>query len=263
MAGTLSATARVYRAARAPHLAVRLVGKPESACNPPGVAFGAGEARHYSSSAERATFDGAARAARAALVLVGLLVGAAVTAHLVDFGVYQLRIRAMNANLGSSPVAWASPAAILLAVAASIVLARRARGLRPWVLPVSLAVVLVLATKHLGESLPHWQLLLLPPLGLTLIVLWRTSAELDPASGRLLRGGCVLLVGALALHIFGAPILTPLGFGADSWPYQVKIACKEGSEISGWMLIAAGLGVAAGAETLWKPTLRRRAAQAA
>jgi hypothetical protein len=158
----------------------------------------------------------------------------------------------MNANLGSSPVGWASPAAILLALIASIVLVRRTPRRATPALSISLAIVLVLATRHLGESIPGWQLLLLPPLGVTFAMLWRTSRELDSATSRLLRAGCLLLVAAFGLHTLGAPALRLLGFDASSWPYQIKVALKGGSEISGWMLIAAGLAVAASSE------LRRR-----
>jgi hypothetical protein len=216
------------------------------------MAFGAVAARQHSREIDPSTFVGTERAARAALVVVALLTGAAITAHLIDFGVYGLRIHAMNANLGSSAVAWASPAAILLAVAGSIVLVRQNPRIATPVLPVSLAVVLVLATRHLGESIPGWQLLLLPPLGVTLVLLWRTSYELDRATSRLLRTGCVLLVAAFGLHTLGAPVLKLLGFDASSWPYQIKVALKEGSEIGGWMLIACSLAIAAGTE------LRRR-----
>jgi hypothetical protein len=230
------------------YLAVRLVDSGACACKSPRMAFGAAAARDYSRGIGRSTLAGTASAARAALVVVVLVTGAAITAHLIDFGVYGLRIHAMNANLGSSPVAWASPAAILLALAASIVLVRQTPRKATPVLSVSLAIVLVLATRHLGESIPGWQLLLLPPLGVTLVMLWRTSHELDRATSRLLRTGCVLLVAAFGLHTLGAPVLKLLGFDASSWPYQIKVAFKEGSEISGWMLIASGLALAAVAE---------------
>ena len=222
------------------------------------MTYGPGEPEQVSLA-----IDAARPAARAALLFIGLAVGAAMAAHLVDFGVYRLRIQAMNANLGTSPVAWASPAAILLALVASLVLVRRNPRRPGVILSISLAIVLVLATRQLGESLPHWQLLLLPPLGVTLAVLWHTAAELDRSTGRLLRGGCILLVSAFALHVFGAPVITRLGFGADSWPYQVKVAFKEGSEISGWMLIAAGLLVLAGPATFGRPVAGGRTPESA
>ncbi len=194
--------------------------------------------------------DVASRVTRVAILIVGVSVTAVVTAHLVDFGVYDLRINAMNANLGTSPVAWVSPAAVLIALVASIVLVLRTGQGSIRVLPFALAIVLVLATRHIGESIPYWQVLLLPPLGVTLVALWIAARDLNPSTGRMLRSGCLLLVIAFSLHVFGAAILRHLGFGVDSWPYQVKIALKEGSEISGWMLIAAALVVATGVEIL-------------
>jgi len=207
--------------------------------------------------------DPTSRASRVAVLVVGLLVTTAMAAHLVDFGVYGLRIKAMNASLGTSPVAWVGPAAILVALVASIALARRTPRGPIRALPFTLAIVLVLATHHLGKSIPYWQGLLVPPLGVTLAVLWGSAGDLDRSTRRVLRSGCVLLVFAFALHVFGALILRHLGFGVDSWPYQVKVALKEGSEISGWMLIAAGMVVAAGFETLRKISARSHSPEAA
>ena len=194
--------------------------------------------------------DDTARATRIAVLGVFVLVTAAIGAHLIDFGVYDLRIRVMNAGLGSSPVAWVSPAALAVALASTILLARR-RQVTVALVPV-LAIVLVLSTRHLGESLPHWQVLLLPPLGLALFLLWREAEALDRLAARTCRTGCVLLVCAFALHVFGAALLRSLGIGVDSWPYQVKVALKEGLEIAGWLLVASGLAATAWGTRVWR-----------
>lgn len=177
------------------------------------------------------------------IVLVVLVLVAELTTHLVDYGVYQLRVRVMDANLGSSPVAWISPAAVAVALVAAILLARRGRV--HVLLPAALGVVLVLTTRHVGESLPHWQLLLLPPLGVALFLLWRGADGLDALAARMCRVGCMLLVSAFVLHVFGGPGLHRLGVHDYSWPYQVKVALKEGSEIAGWLLVASGLAATA------------------
>jgi hypothetical protein len=186
------------------------------------------------------------------IVLVALILVAEITTHLVDYGVYGLRIRALNANLGSSPVAGISPLAVTIALVSALVLVRRGRA--PVLLPLVLLLVLPLASGHLGESLPHWQVLLLPPLGLALLMLWREADELDPLAARACRAGCVLLVFAFVVHVFGAYSLHRLGVQEDSWPYQVKVALKEGFEISGWLLVAAGIGA-----TAWASSRRTRA----
>jgi hypothetical protein len=180
-----------------------------------------------------------------AVASVGFVLAAIIAGHLVDFGVYDLRIDALDANLGSSPVAWFGPVAIFVAFLASLAPANRFPSRVGRALPLLLAIVLLLATRHLGESLPHWQVLLLPPLGLTLVGLWTAAPNLDRWSGRVVRGGCVLLVVAFALHVFGAFVLERLGWGSDSWPFQVKVAFKEATEVGGWMLIATGLVAAA------------------
>jgi hypothetical protein len=203
------------------------------------------------------------RVTRVAVLGVALVVMTAMAAHLIDFGVYDLRVRAMNASLGTSPVAWVGPAALLLALGASIVLARGSPRWSIRALPFALAIVLVLASHHLGESIPYWQVLLLPPLGLILAVLWQVAANLYPSNGRVLRAGCLLLMIAFGLHVFGAPVLRQIGFGVDTWPYQVKVAFKEGAEISGWMLIAVGMTMAAVCETFGDVSVRSRSSEAA
>jgi hypothetical protein len=200
---------------------------------------------------------------RVAVLVVSVLVTAAMAAHLIDFGVYDLRVRVMNAGLGTSPIAWVSPAAVLVAVGASALLARGSRRWSIRALPVALAIVLVLASDHLGKSVPHWQILLLPPLGLTLAVLWHVAANLHPSTGRVLRTGCLLLVIAFGLHVFGAPFLRYIGVGVDTWAYQVKVALKEGGEISGWMLVAFGLTIAGVYETSSELPVRSRSSEAA
>ena len=187
--------------------------------------------------------DATARVIRIALIVVCALFSATIAAHLIDFGFYHLRIRVMDAGISSSPVAWIGPGALVIAVLATVFLARRGR-IAASLAPV-LAVVLVLATRHLGESLPYWQVLLLPPLGLALFLLWRESERLDPLAAKTCRAGCALLVAAFAVHAFGPPVLHAFGVAEYSWPDQVKIALKEGLEIAGWLLVASGLAATA------------------
>src|SRR5262245_66609513 len=92
--------------------------------------------------------DDTARVTRFALVAVFVVVGVTIAAHLIDFGVYDLRVRVMDAGLGSSPVARVGPAALAGGLVAALVLARRHRT------PVAplprRAVVPVLGTRHVG-----------------------------------------------------------------------------------------------------------------
>jgi hypothetical protein len=179
-----------------------------------------------------------------AIGFVALVLAAEVSTHLIDFGLYRLRIEEMNANHGTSPVAVLTPAALAVALASAYALSRRRRVER--LLPVLLAVVLVLASGHLGESLPHWQVLLLPPLGLALALLSRTADRLDAVAGLATRVGCDLLVLSFGLHVLDAS--PRIGRAVDSWPYQVGVALKEGFKLSGWLLIASGLAATAWAE---------------
>jgi hypothetical protein len=182
-----------------------------------------------------------------AIAFVALVLAAEISTHLIDFGLFRLRIETMNANHGTSPVAVLTPAAVAVAIVSAYSLARRRRVER--LLPPVLAVVLVLASGHIGERLPHWQVLLLPPLGLALALLWRAAARLDPVAGLAARVGCLLLVMSFGLHILDAS--PRVGPAVESWPYQVAVALKEGFKISGWLLVASGL-----AATAWGGRLR-------
>jgi hypothetical protein len=189
----------------------------------------------------------ASRVAPAAFALTAVVVAVQMTLHLVDYGVYDLRIRALNSNLDRSVVAWVSPVALAVALAAATVIWRHRPGRRAadGALVILLAALLLEMLTQARNAIPHWQLVLAVPLGAILVLLLVRAREARPDAALCMRAGCAMLVLSFAIHVVGGPALAHLGWGGQSWPYQVKVAVKEGAEISGWMLNSAGLVIIA------------------
>jgi hypothetical protein len=189
----------------------------------------------------------ASRVAPVAFALTALVVAVQMTLHLVDYGVYDLRIRALNSNLDRSAVAWISPVALTVALGAAIVIWRRrpVRRGSDLALVVLLAALLLEMLTEVRNSIPHWQLVLALPLGAILVLLLLQAREAHGDAALCIVIGCAGLALSFAIHVVGGPALAHLGWGGDSWPYQVKVAIKEASEITGYMLNAAGLVIVA------------------
>jgi hypothetical protein len=47
----------------------------------------------------------------------------------------------------------------------------------------------------------------------------------------------MLLLASLAIHVLGPSAVRALGWGPDSWAYQIKVGLKEGTELAGWVLL--------------------------
>jgi hypothetical protein len=89
------------------------------------------------------------------------------------------------------------------------------------------------------DSVPHWPLLYAPLLLALAAALWRLSAGREEAA--VVRAGLGLLAVALAIHVLGPAAVRALGWSADGWAYQVKVALKEGSELAGWLVVVPAL----------------------
>jgi hypothetical protein len=172
-------------------------------------------------------------AVRAATVTVA---AAATTTQLVDFGVYANRVRLLDMLTHRSLFGVVSLAVVALAAGACALLALGARDRRrPALLAVLLGALLVLRIAQPS----HVLLLALPLNAAALLLLW--NAPLPPAARRVLRDGCVVLVLAFAVHGVGEKIVAELGYGPDTWAYQIKAVVKHSGELAGWTLVAGGL----------------------
>ncbi len=178
---------------------------------------------------------------------------AQIAAQLVDFQLYDLHLRALNANSDKSVVAWLTPVGMALALAGVLAHLRRgggarARGIVVAALLFGLLVVAIGRRGAFGDPLSIHRstlllassaLLLAPALAVLLALLLREARELERTPRRLLRIGCALLVGSFFLHLLGGPLAHAVG-GEHSWTYQVVAALKEGTEVAGWLIVGLG-----------------------
>jgi hypothetical protein len=171
---------------------------------------------------------------------------AQIAAQLVDFQLYDLHLRALNANSDASAVAWLTPAGMAVALAGTLsCLGRPSDGRSRRALFAGLLVVLlVVASARRGAfggslSIHRSTLILAPVLVLVLALLLQEARGGDVTSRRLLRIGCALLVSSYALHLLAGTLAAAVG-SEDSWTYQVGSALNEGAEVAGWL--AVGLG---------------------
>jgi hypothetical protein len=49
------------------------------------------------------------------------------------------------------------------------------------------------------------------------------------------------LMASYAVHVLGRSLVRELGWGTDSWAYQMKVGLKEGLGLSGWVLLTWAL----------------------
>jgi hypothetical protein len=177
------------------------------------------------------------RLAWAVRALALTLAVAATTTQLIDFGVYQQRLKLLDMMTHRSIFGIVSLAVLAGAACACALLAlvERDRRKRLALLGAILAALLAL---RLAQP-PHVLLLALPASAAALALLW-TAAPPGPAR-RVLQEGCVVLVLAFVIHGVGEKIVADLGYGAETWAYQIKAVVKHSGELAGWALVAGGL----------------------
>jgi len=169
---------------------------------------------------------------------------AQVAAQLVDFQLYDLHLRALNANSDASVVAWLTPVGMALALAGALASTRRAGGAhwRGVVVAALLVGLLAVTSARRGAfggslSLHRSTLLLAPALAVLLALLLWEARGLHATPRRLLRIGCALLVGSYVLHLLGGALAVG---GEQSWTYQLGAALTEGTEVAGWLTVGLG-----------------------
>lgn len=177
----------------------------------------------------------------------GAVAIAATTAQLIDFGVYDQRLQALNMMTHTSVFGIVSLVALAVAAVASLAAAVRGRERRFALLSGLLAVLLALRIAQPS----HVLLLALPVSTGALLLLW--TAAPSGAARRVLRDGCIVLVVAFVAHGVGAAIVSWLGLGPQTWAYQLKALIKHSGELAGWILVAAALTLLA----LDRPRMQR------
>jgi hypothetical protein len=201
---------------------------------------------------------------RTGTIAAATIVVAAVGAQLLDYGVYDLRVRALDSNADGSLVELLTSAALLGAAVAAWLLARRRVG-QAAEIAVAGGLTLLALDRVLGihEHVPHWRLTYLPILGATALGLVVVARRDEGVAMTAMAGGLLLLGCSLFLHELGDWLAARLGAAPASWPYQLKVGLKHGTEAAGWVLVCLALchGVAArqrGAPRRRLPTRRAR-----
>jgi len=177
-------------------------------------------------------------------VLAGAALCAVLVTHLVDFGSDHLRVRVLDAGSDSSWSHVVIAIALLAATAIGLIGIRRfATQRREWI--AATAVFAFLSISELSSLQSRidemsWGKLVYAPILLVLcLCLWRLS---DRKGQRLVvRAGIATLLVSFGIHVFGPHIVHALGWGTDSWAYQIKVGLKQGTELAGWLLVVWGL----------------------
>ena len=178
----------------------------------------------------------------AGLACASALVAAQTVAQAVDFWAYDLRIASLDSNTDASMFHWVAGAA-LLAIAASFALLARRRGRQRRILLALAAIFALLFVDNrtdLHHRVAHGTALLLPLLAVGFVLLLEVSRIAPPQACLLLRAGVASLALSLVIHLLGPPLLHAIGWSQGDWPYQIKVAFKQGTELGGWLLVAFG-----------------------
>jgi hypothetical protein len=167
---------------------------------------------------------------------------AAAVANLVDFGAYDLRIRLLDMSTHASVFGALSLLALVAALGVAVLLAvaETTRSVAALAMGPLLAALLALRVVHPA----HVVVVALPIAAATFAVLWLYGAPPGSRRQRVVRAGSLILVGSYVLHAFGGGAVSALGYGVDTWPYQVELVVRHSGELAGWMVVATGLAAA-------------------
>jgi hypothetical protein len=164
--------------------------------------------------------------------------------HLVNFGTDDLRVRLLDAN---SEFSWSHRmiAAILVVGTGVALIGVRRADRRGHLWGASAAILAFLSFSELTSlhgkiDAMSWGKLVYTPILIALCVcLWRLS---EGSRFRLIvRAGLATLVASFAIHVAGPHLVHALGYGYNSWAYQIKVGLKQATELAGWLLVVWGM----------------------
>jgi hypothetical protein len=163
-----------------------------------------------------------------------------VATNLVDFEADEERIRLLNANLATSWSHRATAAALLFGAGLAAIRALRAgQRRRCWgATATGLIVLLVIEVSSVHvqvDRLSYGKLVYVPLLVCLVVCVLRLLHGSEQMT--VLRAALACLMVSYAVHVLGPSVVRELGWGTDSWAYQVKVGLKEGLELSGWVLL--------------------------
>jgi len=182
----------------------------------------------------------------AGIALAIALVVTQVPANLIDFGVYDYRYSLINPNNEQGLFAWIGGVMIALAAVLCVVAARRGQHRAAYFVAAALLGIFAVENRvRFDEPTMHRAIVYVPLFGGLLAALVWVSWDWPLATRRLVWAGLAALLCSLALHKLAPYLLTQLGYGPGTWPWELKVSFKESSELIGWTLIATGLLAAA------------------
>jgi cytochrome bd-type quinol oxidase subunit 2 len=171
------------------------------------------------------------------LVGAGVVVAVEMATHLGDCGADDLRIRLLDSAYKWSWSHLVATAAFATAAVLGFTGAQRSAGhRRAWrAIGGLFAFFFVDNVTRLHDHVAHWPVVYTPLLGVLMlslaVVAWDTDQQ------RIVVGALTLLLASLAIHVLGPSAVRALGWGPDSWAYQIKVGLKEGTELAGWVLL--------------------------
>ena len=176
------------------------------------------------------------------VVLVGLLVTGGLVAlqaasQVIDFSVFDLRLRALNADKRDSVFGIASLLAQAAVSGASLWRGSRYERHRwGWLALGALVAMLVIVRGLFTFNAAVLAVPLACVLGLLCWLTWRD----DRVARAVVWAGLVLMATSLLLHKVGLEADTSLA-SDYTWAYQITGVVKHGAELAGWMLVTTGI----------------------
>jgi hypothetical protein len=185
-------------------------------------------------------------------IVVGLLVTFTLVAlqavsQLIDFSVFNLRLRAFNSDKHDSVFGLASLLAQMAVAAASVWRGRRVeRHRRAWFALGALVTGLVLVR---GLTAFNAAVVAAPLACVFWLVCWLTWRDRG-AVRAVVWAGLILMVISLVLHKVG--LAADASNASDyTWAYQLTGVVKHGCELAGWMLVATGIAAGLQSGDVW------------
>jgi uncharacterized membrane protein YfbV (UPF0208 family) len=173
----------------------------------------------------------------AALAAGAAALAVEVTTHLVDFGVFDLRINVINSNYEwsySHVLATLALGVGAISCAWGAVLGQEARATRG-VASALFALLWLDGVTRVHEHVPVWPAVYAPILISLAASLVAIARGTDRAN--VVYAGLALLLSSLVIHVLGPDVVHALGWQQGSWAYQIKVALKEGTELAGWVVL--------------------------
>ena len=161
--------------------------------------------------------------------------------QLVDFRAFDLRYRFLDASYEWSYSHVLATAAFAIGAAVSTVAVARNRSNRTaWRAVAAIFVFLTVDNvTRLHEHVPGWPVFYAPLLVALAVAADRVARK--TVWLMTIRTGLVLLGLSLVVHVVGHAVVNAAGWTSGSWPFQCKLALKEGTELAGWLLVVPSL----------------------